>query len=346
MKILFLILLFFNPLIVNARFPAGKCVSGQCDTSPYELSWTYPSQTGGQCFTINNKSCKGECCNYLETRLQKIVIKVNPMCDKPIFKKVTVDGLQKTGGVYFDLYNSKQEAELRITSLHANVSNIIDKVFCIEYEHNSTCQNDFQYRHLGNTMQYAVYDPYFHTCCPLCNLENVSPQSIQLPPPSPPSPPPPPPSPSPPSPSPSPPSPPPSPQSPPPPSPQPPPPPSSQSPLPPSSQSPPPPSPPQSPLPPSSQSPPPPSPPLSPQSPPPSPLYEIIMARNNECLECPSLFNYVVCDVTTMKMYINPCVAACYGVPPNIWVSGYCEEAQYPPPPPLQPVDSCNCICE
>ena len=163
-----LLFTFINLACAYSVFPAGSCAPQNCQVNnPYVLL-PVESAPGTICFSVDRKTCDSTtpCCNSLVNVLEKIAIKVNPICDRSNVKKVTIDGILKGGGVYLDAYTGF--SELRITSLGMNADSGVGRVFCVELQ--GVCGNvkDF----CGNTTcTYAVYDPFTHKCCPTCTMQ-------------------------------------------------------------------------------------------------------------------------------------------------------------------------------
>ena len=207
-------------VLADSAFPAGKCTNKACDLSPYNIDWSTPIDSSPFCFNISSaQTCRPDsygCCTLFSQRFIKLLITTYPAC---ITKKliVTVDGVRKGGGVYFDNLSS-QTAQLRITTLGLNSTIVSSQgVVAVCLTLPPPCQTVDTF--CGPNCRYAIFDPYVHNCCPTCDFPFRSTPIDESPFPPPPSPP----SPSPPSPSPSPP-PPPSPSPPPPSPPSPPPP--------------------------------------------------------------------------------------------------------------------------
>lgn len=147
------------------------------------------------CFKIDMApTCQPDpygCCSLFEQNLIKILITTYTRC---ISKKlvVTLNGVKRGGGIYFDSLSST-EAQLRITNLGMNKSNVAGGVtICLTPPLPCNSVESF----CGPNCQYAIFDPFRHACCPTCPFPfsdlNGYVQNLPPPPPeSPPSPPPP-----------------------------------------------------------------------------------------------------------------------------------------------------------
>ena len=148
-----------------ALFPVGSCKKTMCDGSPYNFVWTYVDQVAGQfCFTLDNNNAQSDCASAFRQQTTKFVIKTQPMCSE-YFKQVTINGVKKGGGVFFDLYNGNSEAELRVTSMNYTNTTIAHVTFCIFAT--APC-NNLQTFCGGSTCLYSLFNPFTHQCCPVC----------------------------------------------------------------------------------------------------------------------------------------------------------------------------------
>lgn len=186
MKILFLLLTLFFP--VQSIFPMGRCYDKVCNSSPYTLDIS--SNNGSRfCFKPKSQQCvntKYNCCNKFETELYKIILSSRPECKSSI-RRVTVNNVTKGGGVYFDLYNNKTYAEVRLTTLKMNQTVALNSEICIFLK--DVCDTFDKFKGIG---MWSVFDPLQHTCCPTCSFATSSlspPPSPSPPSPSPPLPP-------------------------------------------------------------------------------------------------------------------------------------------------------------
>jgi hypothetical protein len=178
----FILSLCVVPNSVCARFPNGKCAPQPCNWSPYAFAWTSVDNVKGRfCFVVNDplESCVGKCCQGFIDRLMKFVIKVSPAC-KPSFKNVTINGIRKGGGVFYDLYGTS-EAELRVTSMTLNQTAAKSSTFCINAITPCTSLETF----CSGPCMYSVYDPYAHECCPTCLFSSAPIPNLELSPPLP-----------------------------------------------------------------------------------------------------------------------------------------------------------------
>lgn len=147
------------------QFPNGRCEQNACTANPYTVSWVNSSSL---CFRVSLKECvetPQNCCQSLTNNLNKFVITANPSC-KNQFKGVTVNGVRKGGGVFFDLYDNNTEAELRVTALKSNSTTIQGLEFCIQSDAPCNTQDAF----CNGDCRYSSFDPFSHKCCPTCNL--------------------------------------------------------------------------------------------------------------------------------------------------------------------------------
>ena len=163
----FLLISLLTNLANAAIFPQGSCRPQQCSNSPYELVWVNTS-----CFQIKAKPCVGPCCDTLTSLLQKIAISVDPLC-KSDFKYVTLNGIKKGGGVFYDLYSygNITYGELIITSLQMYNGEGVNNTLCLNV--NKPC-DDLNILCMGLPCVYSIYDPFRHICCPICNFTDYS----------------------------------------------------------------------------------------------------------------------------------------------------------------------------
>lgn len=181
--------LFFHSLLVfvmssvccfagtYTTFPAGSCRPQSCAThNPYELVPVggLNEKSKNICFRIDFKGCDGddhECCSTLTRVLEKIAIKVRPSCGRASYTEVTIDGVRKGGGVYFD--ENLGFSELRVTSLRWNASTGVGKTICVNGLR-APCPDAHSFCGDEGCI-YSVYDPFTHRCCPTCPFEDISP---------------------------------------------------------------------------------------------------------------------------------------------------------------------------
>ena len=172
----------WSPLPASAGFPAGKCSEHVCSATPYTMRWTNTGSAGGasgdsglMCFQVDwNPACSSTkgCCELFAQRFNKVVIAAPAAC-KPAFKFVTVNGVMKGGGVYYDTFDDNANGELRITNLNMNASTAVGTTFCIKAS--SPCSTAAQFCDDGTgRCRYAVYDVVRHECCPTCVMQTLS----------------------------------------------------------------------------------------------------------------------------------------------------------------------------
>ena len=152
-------------------FPYGKCYDKKCDSSPYRLTWLPldpsldTSDEARYCMRFQTKPCNDtdyKCCSTLQKALVKFELHVRTEC-KDAVKRVTVDGIPKGGGVFFDVYTDT-DSELRITSLVGlNSGNIENKTFCVHVT--KPCIPLANFLKTNNT---AIWEVTKHECCPRC----------------------------------------------------------------------------------------------------------------------------------------------------------------------------------
>lgn len=170
-------------------FPYGRCYDGACGSSPYRLTWVSETPVSKEeskyCLQFRTRPCvdtRYKCCSTLTNALPKFELHLRTEC-KTSLKKVTIDGVVKGGGVYFDVYTNT-ESELRITSLtNLSVSSVNDRTFCIHVGPPCIPLSNFLFSN-----KTAIWEVSKHECCPKCDaLYDVGgqPQEPSLPPPSP-----------------------------------------------------------------------------------------------------------------------------------------------------------------
>ena len=164
------------PLTTSASgyFPEGSCTNNACDLAPYQLAWSSPvpvSPVNTFCFRISMSSvpCVADpfqCCQEFETTLTKVVLTTLPVC-AAMRIKVSVNGVYKAGGVYFDPITDTL-SQLRITNLQMNASNVVGAgvLVCITAAPPCNTMESF----CGINCRYALYDPARHVCCPTCPM--------------------------------------------------------------------------------------------------------------------------------------------------------------------------------
>lgn len=165
-----LFLMYMTELSV-ASFPNGRCYVRDCSSTPYKLEISTNTRNKF-CFVINGKECKEtssnyQCCSKFETDLHKIVLSTHNACNKSV-DYVTIDGIRKGGGVFFDLYTS--HSELRLTSLKMNYTSAIGKEVCVHIKSPCDTLDRFCDSSSTGTCMMAFFDPLAHTCCPICSF--------------------------------------------------------------------------------------------------------------------------------------------------------------------------------
>lgn len=146
-------------------FPYGKCYDKKCDSSPYRLTWLPVETPGEYCMRFQTKPCNDteyNCCSTLSKALVKFELHVRTECKKAL-KRVTIDGVTKGGGVFFDVYTDT-DSELRVTSLVGlNSGNVENKTFCVHV--GPPCIPLSNFLKTNNT---AIWEVAKHECCPRC----------------------------------------------------------------------------------------------------------------------------------------------------------------------------------
>ena len=200
MKIFTLLLALCMFSTAYADFPNGRCSDKACSSSPYSLKWQTVQQSataGGRfCFVVERQVCvqtQQQCCTMLSNKFFKMVLASKTQCNKKI-ANVTIDGVRKGGGVFFDLY-ANDEAELRITNLPYNITTGPGRIVCINTL--PPCGTLQAFCPNNGTCVYSIFDPETHICCPTCGFALALGTAIPMLPSPPPSPSPRPPSPSP-----------------------------------------------------------------------------------------------------------------------------------------------------
>ena len=187
MNALFTLLLL--PLTAMAGFPAGKCSQRSCVASPYALTWI--TTTSPMCFTVSSKPCadsdpRSDCCTTFARLTEKFVLPSPPECRRTV-KRVTLNGVARGGGVYFDLFDNDTRGEFRITNLKMSGASILDSTFCIFAD--PPCDDVSRFcKDTNGNCRYSTYDVARHVCCPTCYFVNSTERAQSPPPPSPPPP--------------------------------------------------------------------------------------------------------------------------------------------------------------
>jgi hypothetical protein len=151
-------------------FPYGRCYDGACGSSPYRLTWVSDTPVSKDeskyCLQFRTRPCvdtQYKCCSTLTNALPKFELHLRTEC-KTSLKKVTIDGVTKRGGVFFDVYTNKQ-SELRITSLtNINVSTVNARTFCIHVGAPCIPLSNFLFSN-----KTAIWEVSKHECCPKCD---------------------------------------------------------------------------------------------------------------------------------------------------------------------------------
>ena len=164
------------------RYPNGACSARSCVSTPIVATDLVASSTS-VCWTMRlNPSCvdvgNSTCCETLTSVFQKIVLKSVPECKSQI-AAVTVGGVVKAGGVYFETYG-QGDAELRITNLLiTNLTSADGMSMCIDFVTNSTCSDpDVFFGSSASSYYYSIYDPFRNVCCPTCTFQTLPFQTL------------------------------------------------------------------------------------------------------------------------------------------------------------------------
>lgn len=156
------------PFLGVAAFPDGSCGRRKCGGSPYQLTWT--TNVSPLCFEIATApwACDVlECCAMFEARLYKVVVTTPPECARSI-KGVTVNGVAKGGGVYFDLL-PEGGSQLRLTNLLGlNASTAPGTKVCLTLAAPCATLETFCKDPVLGSCLFSIYDPVGHVCCPTC----------------------------------------------------------------------------------------------------------------------------------------------------------------------------------
>lgn len=159
--------------ISSARgFPAGRCYMRNCTSTPYDMG-IVEKMAGGVCFQFNEKMCidddKYKCCAKFNSNLVKLVVNSRGVCSGSL-DRVTVNGVRKGGGVFFDVYRDGG-GELRITSLNMEKKEVMGAKICIWLKQGSACP---EWETFSKDNLYALFDPLGHNCCPTCGIGDLS----------------------------------------------------------------------------------------------------------------------------------------------------------------------------
>lgn len=172
-------------MAVAAAFPAGRCFEKTCDASPYLISVVPPPSPNMMCMQFSTKECTSaryNCCSRFLGNLVKVVFPSMPACNRSI-ERVTVNGVRKGGGVFFDIY-SPTRAELRVTALNMNQTMVLDSTICVHLRGECSTTETFCGTQEGEC-KFALFDPLVHDCCPTCAMAFREPGTVwpPLPPP-------------------------------------------------------------------------------------------------------------------------------------------------------------------
>lgn len=168
---LFIMMLLSIPMNTEAAaFPDGRCYENSCNASPYNLNVVnFPT---GFCFTFQSKACysnpKYDCCTKFTQSIPKIIFSTLPSCLGSV-AQVTVNGVKKGGGIYFNSYATDQ-AELIITSLNLPASIIPYSTICVFLQAPCATTEVFCKETRSGLCKFSIYDPIVHSCCPTCPL--------------------------------------------------------------------------------------------------------------------------------------------------------------------------------
>ena len=172
-------------VVVDAsRFPSGSCSVRNCASSPYVFTWVNETQlsptTGQMCFEVTRAATCLEdyptwCCTTLKNNANKILI-TSPVECRSAVTEVTWNGVKRTGGVYFDIFDeetSNPRGEFKITNLLSNFWVMYESSFCITTKAPCTtiatfCKDPTNDRDIN--CKATFYDVEQHKCCPACNM--------------------------------------------------------------------------------------------------------------------------------------------------------------------------------
>lgn len=133
------------------------------------------------CFEIRSKldgcdssAAARSCCDQFRERLTKVVLTADPRCRGAI-QNVTVNGVRKGGGVFFDMYDNDTRSELRLTNLQLDAEGAEGALVCVSAS--APCERAellCRDRDNGGACRYAVFDPEHHMCCPTCAMPTMT----------------------------------------------------------------------------------------------------------------------------------------------------------------------------
>lgn len=155
-------------------FPTGRCFERGCDASPWDLKIVNSEGVGNKmCFVFDGKDCDSDpryaCCERFKKSVIKVVFPTMPLCNRSV-EYVTVNGVRKGGGVFFDNYGSR--AELRVTSLNLVEGRIEGTEVCVFLRNECRSWGEFcRLSDVDRRCMFAVFDPLVHSCCPTCEME-------------------------------------------------------------------------------------------------------------------------------------------------------------------------------
>lgn len=158
-------------------FPRGKCYEKRCGASPYAFTWVSKTisddlSKSTTCMRVHVRPCTVEsqygCCSTFRKQLKKFTMWVKPSC-KDALVSVSVNGVEKGGGVFYDVYND-QNAELRVTSFDGIDENTASSTeICMTWR--SPCIHTTDFCNLKNGLCYmSVWETDRHECCPRCTI--------------------------------------------------------------------------------------------------------------------------------------------------------------------------------
>lgn len=148
-----------------SAFPHGRCYDRSCAVSPFNLTKTV-NNGSHLCFRLDQRTQLPskdpyKCFERFSKSVPKIVLETKPRCSDAI-RQVTVDGVPKKGGVYFETHDSRNlRSELILTSL-VNVKNGTE--VCVFLKEPCDKRGKF----CKKFCKFALFDPVKHDCCPTC----------------------------------------------------------------------------------------------------------------------------------------------------------------------------------
>lgn len=168
--------LFATPY-AEYSFPTGLCYDKKCGSSPYEMRWVSSIDVGDateHCISLTTRPCiesQYKCCSQLEADFKKFVMHVRPEC-KPALRSVTVNGIVKKGGLYYETYTDR-DAELKITALSGINTTTANKTrICMTFA--APCRSLDDLCVFKDGLCYtAAWETIKHECCPRCTILNA-----------------------------------------------------------------------------------------------------------------------------------------------------------------------------